>query len=52
MGNSKGLCGGIGGSQHLFNDGFFSNGVQGSFMPITVGLALGKKIKSQKNIAV
>jgi len=52
MGNPEGLCGGIGGSQHIYDDGFFSNGVQGSYMPITVGLALGKKIKNRNNIAV
>lgn len=52
MGSSKGLCGGIGGSQHIYNDGFFSNGVQGSYMPITVGLALGKKIKKKNNIVI
>lgn len=52
MGSSKGLCRGVGGSQHIYNDGFFSNGVQGSYMPISVGLALGKKINNNNNIAI
>lgn len=52
MGNKDGICGGIGGSQHINNNDFFSNGVQGSYMPISVGLALGKKINNNNNIAI
>lgn len=39
MGKSTGVCGGIGGSQHLHHRGFYSNGVQGGIMPVATGLA-------------
>ena len=40
MGKSTGVCGGIGGSQHLHHRRFYSNGVQGGIMPVATGLAL------------
>lgn len=40
MGKSTGVCGGIGGSQHLHHKRFYSNGVQGGIMPVATGLAL------------
>ena len=33
MGLESGICKGIGGSQHLFNDHFLSNGIQGGLSP-------------------
>lgn len=51
MGKSTGVCGGWGGSQHLCYKRFFSNGIQGGFMPITAGLALSEKMKETKGIA-
>lgn len=51
MGKETGVCGGWGGSQHLCYKRFFSNGIQGGFVPITVGLALSEKIKGTNNIA-
>jgi 2-oxoisovalerate dehydrogenase E1 component len=39
MGRANGVCGGRGGSQHLHNDGFYSNGVQGGIAPVSVGMA-------------
>lgn len=50
MGKKSGVCAGIGGSQHICAENFFSNGVQGSFMPITVGMAFTEKINKTKNI--
>jgi TPP-dependent pyruvate/acetoin dehydrogenase alpha subunit len=44
MGKEDGLCAGLGGSQHLCNRNFFSNGIQGSYMPIVVGMALAEKL--------
>ncbi|AZZ36913.1 pyruvate dehydrogenase [Bdellovibrio sp. qaytius] len=52
MGKSSGVCGGRGGSQHLYKDGFFSSGIQGGFLPVSAGLALGHKFNQSKNIAV
>ena len=44
MGKRTGVCGGLGGSQHLRAPGFFSNGVQGGIVPVAAGLALGAKL--------
>lgn len=54
MGKQTGVCGGLGGSQHLCDveRGFFSNGVQGGMMPVAAGVALSLKLKNSKNIAV
>ncbi len=43
MGKATGVCGGMGGTQHLFSDGFISNGIQGGMMPVATGWALAKK---------
>lgn len=50
MGKRTGVCGGLGGSQHLCAPGFFSNGVQGGIVPVATGLALGKKLAQQGGI--
>lgn len=43
MGREGGVCGGIGGSQHLAFRGFHSNGVQGGMTAIGVGHGLALK---------
>jgi len=43
MGRESGICGGVGGSQHLCADNFYSNGIQGGIVPLAAGLALAKK---------
>ena len=43
MGKQGGVCGGKGGSQHLCNDGFYSNGVLGSTVPVATGMALAER---------
>lgn len=45
MGKSTGVCGGLGGSQHLHWKNFYSNGVLGSTAPVAVGAALAEKAK-------
>jgi TPP-dependent pyruvate/acetoin dehydrogenase alpha subunit len=45
MGKPEGVCGGIGGSQHLCAPGFKSNGIQGGIVPTAAGIALAKKLK-------
>lgn len=52
MGKSEGTCGGIGGSQHLQKDNFYSNGIQGAGLPIVAGMALAEKMKVSGAIAV
>jgi TPP-dependent pyruvate/acetoin dehydrogenase alpha subunit len=50
MGKACGIVGGRGGSQHLHRDGFYSNGVQGSMVPVATGMAMAEKIKGTENI--
>lgn len=52
MGKSVGVCGGRGGSQHVQQDGFYSNGIQGGIVPVTTGMALAHKMQGTGGIAV
>lgn len=52
MGRATGLCGGLGGSQHLYRENFFTNGVQGGIVPCAAGMALAEKFKKTGRIAV
>lgn len=52
LGNPKGCSKGIGGSQHLYNQYFISNGIQGGMLPIAAGLAFGNKLSNNNNISV
>jgi TPP-dependent pyruvate/acetoin dehydrogenase alpha subunit len=45
MGRSTGVCGGIGGSQHLHKDNFYSNGILGGIVPVATGMAFAEKRK-------
>jgi TPP-dependent pyruvate/acetoin dehydrogenase alpha subunit len=45
LGKATGVCGGKGGSQHLCNGNFYSNGVLGSIVPVATGIALAEKRK-------
>ncbi|MDF3290285.1 thiamine pyrophosphate-dependent dehydrogenase E1 component subunit alpha [Streptomyces silvisoli] len=51
-GRQGAVCGGAGGSQHLFRAGFLSTGVQGQLMPVAVGVALDLKIREEPGVAV
>jgi len=50
MGKSTGVCGGLGGSQHLSAPGFFSNGIQGGIVPMAAGLAYAQKLDARGGI--
>jgi 2-oxoisovalerate dehydrogenase E1 component len=50
MGKRTGVCGGIGGSQHLCAPGFFSNGIQGGIVPVSAGLAMAAKFRADGGI--
>jgi TPP-dependent pyruvate/acetoin dehydrogenase alpha subunit len=52
MGKATGVCGGVGGSQHLYDKNFFTNGIQGGMVPFAAGIGLGKKLKGDTAIAV
>jgi len=51
MGRPDGVCSGVGGSQHLYVDGFLSNGIQGGLTPISVGWAFAQKLRESKSVA-
>lgn len=52
MGLPEGVCGGIGGSQHLCHKNFFTNGIQGGIVPVTVGMSLALSKEKQQGIGV
>ncbi len=53
MGRSSGLCAGRGGSQHICDGRFFSNGIQGGGTPIAAGCALAETFNpGSENISV
>jgi acetoin:2,6-dichlorophenolindophenol oxidoreductase subunit alpha len=52
MGKPEGVCGGIGGSQHLCAPGFMSNGVQGGIVPNAAGIALAKQLDGGAGVSV
>lgn len=52
MGKASGVCGGVGGSQHLHLPNFYSNGVLGSTIPCAAGLALAQKTRRTGKIVI
>ncbi len=50
MGKKSGLCGGIGGSQHIHKNNFYSNGIQGGIVPTATGMAFAEKAKRSNSI--
>lgn len=52
MGKSAGICGGIGGSQHICTPGFKSNGILGGTIPAAAGIALAEKLRDRGAISV
>jgi TPP-dependent pyruvate/acetoin dehydrogenase alpha subunit len=52
MGKTSGICGGVGGTQHLHYRNLYTNGVQGGMVPSAVGAALAEKLKGSGAISV
>ncbi len=52
LGRESGIVGGRGGSQHLQNGNFYSNGVQGALVPVATGMALAEKIRGTGSVTV
>lgn len=52
MGRSTGCSGGVGGSQHLVNENYLSNGIQGGMIPVAAGIALKFKRENNQNISL
>ena len=50
MGRAAGICGGIGGSQHLAYRGFHSNGVQGGMTAIGAGRARAIRMRNSGGV--
>lgn len=51
MGREGGVCGGKGGSQHLYAGNFYSNGVLGSTVPLATGIALAERERESGAVA-
>jgi acetoin:2,6-dichlorophenolindophenol oxidoreductase subunit alpha len=52
MGKADGMCGGIGGSQHICAPDFKSNGVQGGIVPAAAGIALAERLRGTDRVSV
>lgn len=52
MGKINGVSGGIGGSQHIYNSNFISNGIQGGLTPIAVGYSFVNKLINNQGISI
>ena len=51
MGKPGGICGGVGGSQHLQWRNFYSNGIQGGTLAMAAGMAFAEK-RADRNAIV
>ena len=43
MGKDEGVSGGFGGSQHIVDENYFSNGIQGGMLPVAAGVSFYHK---------
>ena len=52
MGKIDGCSGGIGGSQHMVNANYLSNGIQGGMVPVATGIGLHYKKRGIEAISI
>lgn len=52
MGKQIGVCSGRGGSQHLCQENFYSNGIQGGYLPNALGMAYAEKYNDTGAVVV
>jgi len=52
LGDSRGICHGQGGSQHLYTDNFLANGILAGNSGFSIGVALANKLSNKKNVVV
>ena len=52
MGKNGAICNGVGGSQHIRVDGYFSTGVQGEGIGLAAGMALSWKRKGRTGFVI
>ncbi len=50
MGRATGVCAGRGGSQHLYAENFYTNGITGGMGAVGTGMALAEKQRASGNI--
>src|SRR3546814_3528262 len=50
--NARGVCSGVGSSQHLYATNFLSNGPQGALLPVAAGVGLDRRTRGTDGIAV
>jgi len=50
MGRRTGVCAGVGGSQHLHQKNFYSNGILGGIAPVATGMAFAEKAKLSDSV--
>lgn len=50
MGKPGGVCAGVGGSQHLHFENFYSSGIQGGTVAMAVGMAMAEKRSGKKTM--
>lgn len=52
MGREGAVCRGVGGSQHIYREGYLSTGVQGESLPVASGVALHLKRRGDGGLAL
>jgi 2-oxoisovalerate dehydrogenase E1 component len=52
MGKDEGVSGGFGGSQHIVDENYLSNGIQGGMLPVAAGVSFFYKRKKDRGISV
>jgi 2-oxoisovalerate dehydrogenase E1 component len=52
MGKNEGVSGGFGGSQHIVDQNYLSNGIQGGMLPVAAGVSFYNKKMNNNNISV
>ena len=51
LGDVNGVCHGVGGSQHLHTQNFYSNGILGGMVPVACGVALAQKFNNAGGVS-
>lgn len=51
LGDVNGVCHGVGGSQHLHVQNFYSNGILGGMVPVACGVALAQKLNNTGGVS-
>ena len=52
LGKEGAVCNGVGGSQHIKRENYYSTGIQGESVPVATGVALNFRNKNKNNLAL